>query len=63
MNENRMIRWEELQRLVGLSRRTIYRLEKAGHFPKRRMLGSNSIGWLLKDINEWLNSRPQGLEI
>ena len=44
--------------LTGLSRMTIYRLEIAGEFPKRRQLSKNSVAWLDTDITEWAESRP-----
>jgi prophage regulatory protein len=37
---------------------TIYRLELAGKFPKRRQLSENSVAWLEADIAEWIDSRP-----
>ena len=42
---------------VALSDTTIWRLEKAGKFPKHVKLGANSIGWLETDIDEWIASR------
>jgi predicted DNA-binding transcriptional regulator AlpA len=43
---------------TGLSRMTIYRLELAGEFPKRRRLSKNSVAWLESDIVQWAESRP-----
>jgi len=37
---------------------TIYRLELAGKFPKRRRLSENSVAWLEADISQWVDSRP-----
>jgi prophage regulatory protein len=39
---------------------TIYRLELAGEFPKRRQLSKNSVAWLESDIDAWADSRPLG---
>jgi prophage regulatory protein len=47
--------------LTGLSRMTIYRLELAGEFPKRRQLSKNSVAWLDTDIAQWAESRPVSL--
>jgi predicted DNA-binding transcriptional regulator AlpA len=44
---------------TGLSRTTIWRLERIGNFPKRIALSERRIGWKLKEIEEWLASRPQ----
>ena len=46
------------RKLTGLSRMTIYRLELAGEFPKRRRLSKNSVAWLDTDIAQWAESRP-----
>jgi len=37
---------------------TIYRLELAGKFPKRRQLSENPVAWLESDIAAWADSRP-----
>lgn len=56
---NRIIREPERKRLTGLSRVRTWELEKLGQFPKRRKLtpNSSSVGWLLSEINEWIQSR------
>lgn len=42
---------------VGLSRIHLYRLERAGQFPKRVRLGPNSVGWVEEELEEWIRSR------
>lgn len=49
---------KELPAVVGLSRVTIWRLETAGDFPKRRQLTSQRVGWLFEEVVEWARSRP-----
>lgn len=56
--KDRYIRSDELTHMTGLSLSTIYRFERNGVFPRRRVLGPNSVGWLESDINDWLTSRP-----
>ena len=56
MND-RIIRMKDLPSIVGLSRSSVWRLEKAGHFPPRRKLGANSVGWLHSDIQAWMLNR------
>jgi prophage regulatory protein len=53
----RIIRKPELLSMIGLSDPTIFRMEKAGRFPKRLRLGGNSCGWLESEILEWLADR------
>ena len=54
----RFLRIGQVMQLTGLSRMTIYRLELAGEFPKRRKLSKNSVAWLDTDIAQWAESRP-----
>jgi prophage regulatory protein len=69
-SENRSGRLERLQALplkflrftsvrdrTGLSRSTIWRLERRGSFPKHRRISANAVGWLEQEINEWVLSR------
>lgn len=53
----RVIRKPELLSRVPLSDPTIWRMEKAGRFPKRLQLGGNSVGWLEEEIDAWLAER------
>jgi prophage regulatory protein len=42
---------------VPLSPVTIWRLEKAGKFPKRRQLSPGRVGWLASEVDAWIESR------
>lgn len=55
--KQRMVRKPELFTTVALSDATIWRLEKAGRFPKRIKLGGNSVGWLESEVVEWLEKK------
>ncbi len=52
--KDRIIRPQEVQKIVGLSRTTLWRMERKGQFPSRVPLGTGSIGWRLSDIEEWI---------
>ena len=54
----KFLRIRQVMQVTGLSRMTIYRLELAGKFPKRRQLSQNSVAWLESDIAAWADSRP-----
>jgi prophage regulatory protein len=54
----KFLRIRQVMQATGLSRMTIYRLELAGKFPKRRQLSENSVAWLEADVTEWIDSRP-----
>ena len=54
----KLLRSKEVTKATGLSRMTIYRLEKCGDFPGRVRLSRNSVAWRSEDIDEWIASRP-----
>lgn len=56
-NLERVIRKPELLRVVGLSDATIWRLERAGRFPKRVQLGGSAVGWIESEICGWLEEK------
>ena len=55
----RLIRSPELVKKVGLSRVTIWRMERNGQFPRRRRIGPGSVGWLEREVDEWIDSREK----
>ncbi|MBC2713983.1 MAG: AlpA family phage regulatory protein [Desulfobacteraceae bacterium] len=61
-NLPRILRKPQIKKVTALSDPTIWRLEKAGKFPKRLQLGDNSVGWLEHEVLEWIASRPRGAE-
>lgn len=58
MKQNeRILRKSEVLAKVALSHPTIYRMERAGNFPRRLRLGGNSCGWLASEVEAWINER------
>ena len=55
--QDRFIRWPDVKISTGLSRATIWRLEKAGKFPPRKRIGAKSIAWLQSEISAWMETR------
>ena len=55
----KVLRTRDVADVTGLSRVTIWRLERAGDFPNRIRLGQNSVGWLQDEIEAWLINRRQ----
>jgi prophage regulatory protein len=53
----RLLPFREVAQLVALSRSTIWRMERAGQFPKRRRLSVNKVAWWEPEIEEWLQNR------
>lgn len=53
----RMLNKRELKEMVLYSPQHIARLEKAGKFPKRVLLGPNRVGWVEAEVKDWLQQR------
>ena len=51
---NLLIRQRELCTMMGVSRSTLFRWEKAGLFPPRLRIGPHTIAWRKSDVDEWL---------
>lgn len=56
---DRIIRAKEVVKMTGLSRTTIWRLEKKGTFPKRVSLGAGSVGWRFSEVQSWMQQREE----
>lgn len=54
----KFLRTDQVEDRVGLSRTTIWRLERRGRFPARRRLGPNSVAWIEDEVDAWIESRP-----
>ena len=53
----RIIGKVELRKMVLYSPQHIARLEKAGQFPIQVQLGPNRVGWVLSEVEDWLQTR------
>lgn len=53
--DNSLLSRDEVMKRTSLGRTTIWRLERAGKFPKKRKISENRVGWLASEINEWIN--------
>ena len=58
-----ILRTNEVSRITGLSRTTLWRLERKGAFPRRIRLGANSVGWRDDEVQEWIDLRPRGMSV
>lgn len=58
-----IIRKAELQSMLGISDPSIYRWEREGKFPKRLQLGGNSVGWLLSEVEAWINAKAEARKV
>ena len=53
----RVIRRRELKTKCGYSAAHVDRLERAGDFPKRVVLGPGAVGWLEHEVDGWIRAR------
>lgn len=53
----RILRKPELLGMIGLSDATVWRMEKAGRFPRRVQLGGNSVGWFSDEVGAWMSAK------
>lgn len=49
-----ILREPKLLKMIGLSRSTVYRLEKENKFPKRIKISERAVGWLGSQVQLWI---------
>ena len=57
-NRKYILRMPQVLEQVNLSRATIYKMIRRSEFPKPVQIGQRSVGWIVEEINSWLQSRP-----
>ena len=60
--EYRLIKMQEVLRICGMSRSTLYRLVAKGQFPAPLRLGPRAARWRLHDVIEWVDGLPTANE-
>lgn len=56
---NEMLRYPRIHELTGASRTTLWRWERAGLWPRRVQLGPRGVGWLRREVEQHLQTRPR----
>ena len=54
---SRLLRFGEVRHRTGLSRSTIWRMERGGMFPKRVKVSVNVVAWREDEVSEWIQSK------
>jgi prophage regulatory protein len=54
-----ILNFNQVQKLVGYGRTSLWRMEREGRFPKRVKLGPNKVGWHEYEILEWIKNLPR----
>ncbi|HSD16226.1 MAG TPA: AlpA family phage regulatory protein [Thermomonas sp.] len=57
MQLDRILPPREAWHTAGISRSTMYRLEKAGRFPRRLQISEGRTGYLASELEAWLKGR------
>ena len=55
--ELRFLRFPAVRARTGLSRSTIWRLERQGSFPRHRRISRNAVAWVEDEVTEWMRSK------
>lgn len=55
----RVLRFQAVRDRTGLSRSTIWRVERRGLFPRHRQISPNAVGWIEGELNDWIQTRSQ----
>jgi prophage regulatory protein len=51
------LRFPAVRARTGLSRSTIWRLERQGSFPRHRRISRNVVAWVEDEVAEWMRSK------
>jgi prophage regulatory protein len=55
----RLLRFGDVRQRTGLSRSTIWRMERSGSFPSRVKVSVNVVAWREDEVSEWIASRAR----
>ncbi len=55
-----IVRHADVLRMTKLSRTTLWRLQRAGKFPKSFFISPEIKGWLRADVERWVEDRIHG---
>ena len=53
----KLLRFPAVRERTGLSRSTIWRLERHGDFPKHRRISANTVAWVEAEVMSWIHSK------
>ena len=59
----KLLRLTAVRDRTGLSRSTIWRLERQGAFPKHIKVSANIVAWLEAEVLEWIRSKVEGVRL
>lgn len=57
----KLLRFPAVRERTGLSRTTIWRLERRGGFPRHRRISTNAVAWVEGEVTDWIASKISAL--
>ena len=57
-----LLRGQDVQQLIGVSRVTLWRMTRSGDFPQSIRIGARSNRWLRSEVEAWIRLRPRSGE-
>jgi len=59
----KLLRFPAVRARTGLSRSTIWRLERQGAFPRHYRISANAVAWIEDDIANWIRSKVTAIAV
>jgi prophage regulatory protein len=59
----KLLRFPAVRERTGLSRSTIWRLERRGAFPRHHRISPNAVAWVEDDIANWIRSKVTAIAV
>ncbi|MEO5568656.1 MAG: AlpA family phage regulatory protein [Gemmatimonadaceae bacterium] len=59
----RLLRFPVVRERTGLSRSTIWRLERRGEFPRHHRIAPNVVAWSEEEISNWIVDRMRSVAV
>lgn len=57
----KLLRFPAVRERTGLSRSTIWRLERRGEFPKHHRIAPNVVAWVEDDVTSWIELKTSSV--
>ncbi len=55
--DDRLLSWDQVERIASISRSTAWRMERDGAFPRRVRVSPGRVGWWESELTQWKRSR------
>ena len=59
LSDQTLIRPRDAAAMLGISRKHLYALAEQPDFPQRIYISDRVVAWRVRDLEEWINSRPK----